>query len=146
MKGHFSKIHKKFKQHPIYRYQNLCVLILLNVLRPLFCALTLGYIKTYTAHPHDMVHTPAKFLGNTEMRFRVTVTKTKYDRQTAFQYLPSCAFDVAGAKNSLAVNGGKKTLTNTFCEMLKLLVLEISHTGVHIYGGYKFNQGSNNIT
>ena len=32
-------------------------------------------IKNYTAHPHDMVHVPAKFRENTSMRFRVTVWK-----------------------------------------------------------------------
>ena len=26
-------------------------------------------IKNYTAHPHDMVHIPAKFRENTSMRF-----------------------------------------------------------------------------
>ena len=26
-------------------------------------------IKNYTAHPHDMVHVPAKFRENTSMRF-----------------------------------------------------------------------------
>ena len=45
-----QKIHKKFKQHSIN-------------------------IKNYTAHPHDMVHVPAKFRENTSMRFRVTVRK-----------------------------------------------------------------------
>ena len=44
----FKKIHKKFKQHSIN-------------------------IKNYTAHPHDMVHIPAKFRENTSMRFGVTV-------------------------------------------------------------------------
>ena len=32
-------------------------------------------IKNYTAHPHDMVHVPAKFRENTLMRFWVTVRK-----------------------------------------------------------------------
>ena len=32
-------------------------------------------IKNYTAHPHDMVHVPAKFRENTSMRFWVTVRK-----------------------------------------------------------------------
>ena len=32
-------------------------------------------IKNYTAHPHDMVHIPAKFWENISMRFRVTVRK-----------------------------------------------------------------------
>ena len=45
-----SKIHKKLKQHSIN-------------------------IKNYTAHPHDMVHIPAKFRENTSMRFLVTVRK-----------------------------------------------------------------------
>ena len=40
-------------------------------------------IKTYTAHPHDMVHVPAKFREYTSMRFRVTVRKLNVtDRQT----------------------------------------------------------------
>ena len=46
-KTHFSfdkKNHKKFKQHP-------------------------SNIKNYTAHPHDMVHVPAKFRENAAMRF-----------------------------------------------------------------------------
>ena len=48
----------KFKQHPIN-------------------------IKNYTAHPHDMVHVPAKYRENTAMRFRVTVRKLNVtDRQT----------------------------------------------------------------
>ena len=38
-------------------------------------------IKNYTAHPHDMVHVPAKFRENTSMRFRVSA-KTKRDRRT----------------------------------------------------------------
>ena len=32
-------------------------------------------IKNYTAHPHDMVHVPAKFRENTSMRLWVTVRK-----------------------------------------------------------------------
>ena len=41
----------------------------------------------HTAHPHDMVHVPAKFRENTSMRFRVTVQKLNVtngqtDRQT----------------------------------------------------------------
>ena len=32
-------------------------------------------IKNYTAHPHHLVHVPAKFRENTAMRFRVTVRK-----------------------------------------------------------------------
>ena len=61
-------------------------------------------IKNYTAHPHDMVHTPAKFRENTAMRFRVTVRKINVtdrqtDRQTdgrgTLQYLPSRAFGAA---------------------------------------------------
>ena len=52
------QIHKKFKQHSIN-------------------------IKNYTAHPHDMVHVPAKFRENTSMRFWVTVRKLNVtDRQT----------------------------------------------------------------
>ena len=52
------KIHKKFKQHSIN-------------------------IKNYTAHPHDMVHVPAKFRENTSMRFWVTVRKLNVtDRRT----------------------------------------------------------------
>ena len=46
-KNCFSKkksIYKKFRQHSIN-------------------------IKNYTAHPHDMVHVPAKFRENTSMRF-----------------------------------------------------------------------------
>ena len=46
----YLKIHKKFKQHSIN-------------------------IKNYTAHPHDLVHVPAKFRENTAMRFWVTVRK-----------------------------------------------------------------------
>ena len=56
-------------------------------------------IKNYTAHPHDMVHVPAKFWENTSMRFRVTVWKLNvtdgqmdgrtYRRTGALQYLPS---------------------------------------------------------
>ena len=45
-----KKIHTKFKQHSIN-------------------------IKNYTAHPHDLVHVPAKFRENTSMRFWVTVRK-----------------------------------------------------------------------
>ena len=46
-----SKIHNKFKQYPIN-------------------------IKNYTAHPHDMVHVPAKFRENTAMSFELfTVQK-----------------------------------------------------------------------
>ena len=53
-----EKIHKKFKQHSIN-------------------------IKNYTAHPHDMVHIPAKFWENTSMRFWVTVRKLNVtDRRT----------------------------------------------------------------
>ena len=57
-----KKIHKKFKQHSIN-------------------------IKNYTAHPHDLVHVPAKFRENTAMRFWVTVRKLnvmdrRTDRQT----------------------------------------------------------------
>ena len=53
-----SKIHKKFKQHSIN-------------------------IKNYTAHPHHLVHVPAKFWENTAMRFWVTVRKLNVtDRRT----------------------------------------------------------------
>ena len=53
-----KKIHKKFKQHSIN-------------------------IKNYTAHPHHMVHVPAKFSENISMRFWVTVRKLNVtDRQT----------------------------------------------------------------
>ena len=59
--------------------------------------------KNYTAHPHDLVHVPAKFRENTAMRFWVTVRKlnvTETDRQTdgrgALQYLPSRASGAAG--------------------------------------------------
>ena len=48
----FKKIHKKFKQHSIN-------------------------IKNYTAHPHDLVHVPAKFWEITAMRFGVTCTVRK---------------------------------------------------------------------
>ena len=54
----FKKFHKKFKKHSIN-------------------------IKNYTAHPHDLVHVPAKFRENTGMRFWVTVWKLNVtDRQT----------------------------------------------------------------
>ena len=75
-----KKIHKKFKQHSINT-------------------------KNYTAHPHDLVHVPAKFRENTAMRFWVTVRKLnvtdrRTDRQTdgrgALQYLPSRASGAAG--------------------------------------------------
>ena len=79
-----NKIHKKFKQHSINT-------------------------KNYTAHPHDLVHVPAKFRENTAMRFWVTVQKLNVtDRQTdrrtdvrtdgrgALQYLPSRASGAAG--------------------------------------------------
>ena len=60
MKSFFFQIYKnsykKFKQHSIN-------------------------IKNYTAHPHDMVHVPAKFRENTSMRFRVSA-KTKHDERT----------------------------------------------------------------
>ena len=65
-----SKIRKKFKQHPIN-------------------------FKNYTAHPHDMVHVPAKFRENTAMGFELQF-ETKRDGQTneqtdgwtgGFQYL-----------------------------------------------------------
>ena len=46
----FKKFIKKFKQHSIN-------------------------IKNYTAHPHHLVHIPAKFRENTAMRFWVTVRK-----------------------------------------------------------------------
>ena len=77
-KNCYLKIHKKFKQHSIN-------------------------IKNYTAHPHDMVHVPAKFRENTSMRFWVTVRKLNVtDRQTdgrgTLQYLPSRAFGAAGDK------------------------------------------------
>ena len=40
------------------------------------------YQKLYSAH-HDMVHIPAKFLGNTALRLRVAVRKRNVtDRQT----------------------------------------------------------------
>ena len=40
-------------------------------------------MKNYTAHPHDLVHVPAKFRENTSMRFRVTVRKLNVtDRRT----------------------------------------------------------------
>ena len=67
--------------------------------------------KNYTAHPHDMVHVPVKFLENTAMSFWVTVQKLNVtDRQTrqtdgwtdkrgAFQYLLSRAFVTAGDNN-----------------------------------------------
>ena len=39
--------------------------------------------KNYTAHPHDLVHVPAKFRENTAMRFWVTVRKLNVtDRRT----------------------------------------------------------------
>ena len=59
-------------------------------------------MKNYTAHPHDMVHVPAKFRENTSMRFWVTVRKLNVtDGQTgALQYLPSRAFGTAGDKNN----------------------------------------------
>ena len=44
----FFSIFKKFKQHSIN-------------------------IKNYTAHPHDLVHVPAKFQENQSMRLWVTV-------------------------------------------------------------------------
>ena len=55
-------MHNKFKQHSIN-------------------------IKNYTAHPHDMVHVPAKFWENISVRFLVTVRKLNVtdgqtDRQT----------------------------------------------------------------
>ena len=54
----FKKFIKKFKQHSIN-------------------------IKYYTAHPHDLVHIPAKFRENTAMRFWVIVRKLNVtDRQT----------------------------------------------------------------
>ena len=74
-----KKIHKKFKQHSIN-------------------------IKNYTAHPHDLVHVPAKFRENTSMYFWVTVRKLnmtdgRTDRRTdgrgALQYLPSRASGAA---------------------------------------------------
>ena len=52
-----EKIHKKFKQHSIN-------------------------IKNYTAHPHDMVHIPAKFRENTSNAFLSYSAKTKRDRRT----------------------------------------------------------------
>ena len=76
------KIHKKLKQHSIN-------------------------IKNYTAHPHDMVHIPAKFRENTSMLFWVTVRKLNVtdrqtDRQTdgrgPLQYLPSRSFGSARGK------------------------------------------------
>ena len=54
----FKKFINKFKQHSIN-------------------------IKNYTAHPHDLVHIPAKFRENIAMRFWVTVRKLNVtDRQT----------------------------------------------------------------
>ena len=47
-----SKIHNKFKQHPIN-------------------------IKNYIVHPHDMVHVPAKFWANTALPLRYWVTVRK---------------------------------------------------------------------
>ena len=70
-------------------------------------------IKNYTAHPHDMVHIPAKFWENPSMRFWVTVrklnvtdaqTNRRKDRQTdgrTLQYLPSRAFGATGDNNSI---------------------------------------------
>ena len=74
--------------------------------------------KNYTAHPHDLVHVPAKFRENTAMRFWVTVRKLnvtdrqtdgRTDRQTdgwtgALQYLPSRAFGAAGDNNNMRMN------------------------------------------
>ena len=66
-------------------------------------------IKNYTAHPHDLVHVPAKFRENTALRFWVTVRKLNVtdrrtdgqtDRRGALQYLPSRAFGAAGDKKS----------------------------------------------
>ena len=79
-----KKIHKKFKQHSIN-------------------------IKNYTAHPHDMVHIPAKFRENTSMRFWVTVRKLnvtdgRTDGRGALQYLPSRAFGAAGDKKEMKTN------------------------------------------
>ena len=54
-KFNISKIHTKFKQHPIN-------------------------IKNYTAHHHDMLHIPAKFREYTAMRLWISV-KTKRDGQ-----------------------------------------------------------------
>ena len=58
--ANISKIHEKFKQHPIN-------------------------IKNYTAHRHDMVHIdpPGKFRGNSIICLRVTLQKLNVtDRQT----------------------------------------------------------------
>ena len=89
MKGHFSisKINlknslKKIKQHPIN-------------------------IKNYTAHPHDMVHVPAKFGGNTVMYSAKTKRDTdeQTDGRTDGGHLNiSRAFGAAGDTN-ICLNG-----------------------------------------
>ena len=65
----------------------------------------------YTAHPHDMVHIPAKFRENISMRFRVTVRKQNVmerwtDRRTDRWTGGHCnisrplAYGAAGDKNT----------------------------------------------
>ena len=56
-----EKIHKKFKQHSIN-------------------------IKNYTAHPHDMVHVPAKFREKYIDAFLSYSAKTKRDGRTDVWY------------------------------------------------------------
>ena len=70
-------------------------------------------MKNYTAHPHDMVHVPAKFREITTKAFLSYSAKTKRDgrtdRQTdrrtdrrgALQYLPSRAFGAGGDNKNL---------------------------------------------
>ena len=73
-------------------------------------------IKNYTAHPHDLVHVPAKFRENTAMRFWVTVQKLNVtDGQTdgtdggALQYLPS-----PGLRRRAGDNNKGKQFENQF--------------------------------
>ena len=57
------------------------------------------YQRDYAAHPHDMVHIPAKFGGNTAMHYMSLVGKRNVWR--TFRYLPSRAFGAAGDKRLL---------------------------------------------
>ena len=112
----YLKIHKKFKQHSIN-------------------------IKNYTAHPHHLVHVPAKFRENTAMRCWVTVRKLnvtdrRTDRQTdgrtdgwtggiAISPIPGPTAPARDKKNNFSrvlfcITGGRDTLILSCIVLIKL--------------------------
>ena len=80
MKGHFSIFPKQSIFSIFFLHQNIFFLNVENSIKK--CKQPSINIKNYTAHPHDMVHVPAKFLENTSMRFRVTVRKPRDENKT----------------------------------------------------------------